>query len=193
LQTVSLTLILLAACALAYALGRQRAFALAGGRRNIRSLHSLPSYYGYFTALSCGIPAFLLIAVWLLFAPGVIDSLVVPTCRKPRAPSRRISFGWCSTTYRTWHGSAAPAAGTELQAAADHYVGLRRTGVSALAAGTLLLATLGAAVGFRRLSPALRPQSRRADGEVFLIAARRACDLRPSGSCSRAVRGDALL
>jgi phosphate transport system permease protein len=77
LQTVSLTLILLAACALAYALGRQRAFALAGGRRNIRSLHSLPSYYGYFTALSCGLPAFLLIAVWLLFAPGVIDSLVL--------------------------------------------------------------------------------------------------------------------
>ena len=77
MQTVTLTLLLLVACAAAYTLGRQRAFALAGGRCSIRSLHSLPSYYGYFTALSCGIPAFLLVGLWLVFAPRIIDSLVI--------------------------------------------------------------------------------------------------------------------
>jgi phosphate transport system permease protein len=173
LQTVSLTLILLAACALAYALGRQRAFALAGGRRNIRSLHSLPSYYGYFTALSCGIPAFLLIAVWLLFAPGVIDSLVVADLPQDTRslPENQLRLV-LNDIQNLAHGNvAAPAASTELQAAAQHYVGLQRTGRAALAAGALLLAALGAAVGFRRLSPALRARNHvERTMKLFLIA-----------------------
>ncbi len=68
-----LTLILLSIGG--YYLGRNRAFAVAGGQ--IRHLHSLPSFYGSYTALWCGLPALIVFAVWATLQPGVIIDLVV--------------------------------------------------------------------------------------------------------------------
>lgn len=57
---------------------------LAGYRRSMTSvqgqahlLHSRPSYYGAYVAAWAGIPALLLILVWLLFQGTVIDSLLL--------------------------------------------------------------------------------------------------------------------
>ena len=44
----------------AYYLGRKRAFAVSGGQ--IRNLHSLPSFYGSYTALWCILPALIVFA-----------------------------------------------------------------------------------------------------------------------------------
>ena len=53
--------------------------AFHGGRRQARGLlaegrrlHSLPSYYGYYTALGCAAPALLLMALWASFEGAVI-------------------------------------------------------------------------------------------------------------------------
>jgi phosphate transport system permease protein len=63
--TVLLALALLSATT--YALARRRAVATAGGKR--ASLHSLPGYYGTYVALWTGVPAFLLLALFLLIGP----------------------------------------------------------------------------------------------------------------------------
>ena len=52
---------------LGYMLGRHRAAQSAGGDRRI--LHSLPQYYGMFVALWTGIPAALLIILWVILQP----------------------------------------------------------------------------------------------------------------------------
>ena len=70
-----LVAVLLALSSLAYYLGRRRAFQVAQGP--IRNLHSLPSYYGLYTAIWCGIPALLLVALWLSFEHAIITQLVV--------------------------------------------------------------------------------------------------------------------
>ena len=44
-----------------YYLGRKRALAVADG--HIRNLHSLPSFYGSYAALWCGLPALIVFAV----------------------------------------------------------------------------------------------------------------------------------
>ena len=67
--------VLLALSSLAYYLGRRRAFDVAQGA--IRNLHSLPIYYGLYTAIWCGIPALLLVALWLAFEGSIITQLVV--------------------------------------------------------------------------------------------------------------------
>ena len=70
-----LSLILLALAALGFWIGRRRAVALVGG--DIRQLHSLPGFYGLYTALLTAVPAFLLIGIWLLVQPLVVDHRAV--------------------------------------------------------------------------------------------------------------------
>ena len=67
-----LCLILLALTIAGYVLGQRRAISSAKG--DIRDLHSLPTYYGSFTALGVLIPAALVLIVWLLGEGFIIQS-----------------------------------------------------------------------------------------------------------------------
>ncbi|WP_071675241.1 phosphate ABC transporter permease subunit PstC [Nioella nitratireducens] len=58
-----------------YVLGRRRAMASAEG--DARSLHSLPNYYGLNVLLFAVVPALLVLSVWLLVQPVVIQRQVV--------------------------------------------------------------------------------------------------------------------
>ena len=66
-----LSLLLLALALAGLAIGRGRAVASVGG--DIRKLHSLPIFYGRFAALLAAVPAFLLVALWLLVQPLFIE------------------------------------------------------------------------------------------------------------------------
>ena len=68
-----LSLVLLGLSALSFILGRQKALASVKG--DIRNLHSLPSYCGAGVALFTGIPASLLMIIWLV-QPVLIESHV---------------------------------------------------------------------------------------------------------------------
>ncbi|MFG6583890.1 phosphate ABC transporter permease subunit PstC [Sulfitobacter sp. 1A12779] len=68
--------ILIAALALGgYFLARRRALASAQG--DSRKLHSLPSYYGYNAVMSVAVPALLVLGIWLLVQPMLVQSSVV--------------------------------------------------------------------------------------------------------------------
>ena len=71
----SLLLALILLSAGAYHLGRKRALAVAGGQ--IRNLHSLPSFYGSYAALWCGLPALAVLALWAALQPGILTDLVI--------------------------------------------------------------------------------------------------------------------
>mgnify|MGYP001816100220 CR=1 FL=1 len=73
-DTGFLVLVVLALTAIGYVLGRSRALSSAGG--DARRLHSLPSYYGSNVALFTAIPALLILALWMLAQPMLIDSRV---------------------------------------------------------------------------------------------------------------------
>ena len=77
MTTTALMLVLMIMFGLSFFLGRQRSIASVGGVRSIPKLNSLPSYYGYWTALISGIPALLLLLLWLSFQNNVITGLVV--------------------------------------------------------------------------------------------------------------------
>ena len=67
-----LFLILIALAVAGYVAGRNRAIASADG--DIRRLHSLPTFYGWFAALLTIVPASLTVVGWLLIQPSFIDS-----------------------------------------------------------------------------------------------------------------------
>ncbi len=73
LTTVFITL--LAITAAGYVIGRQRSFAVV--QNAPEKLHSRPVYHGAFVAAWIGIPAFLLVLVWLALQGPVIEAILV--------------------------------------------------------------------------------------------------------------------
>jgi phosphate transport system permease protein len=71
LWTVTIILVL---GAVGYVLGRRKAIASAGG--DARQLHSLPGYYGTNALILTVVPALLVVAVWLIIQPIVIERSV---------------------------------------------------------------------------------------------------------------------
>jgi len=71
LWIVTLTLVL---GAIGYVLGRRKAIASTGG--DARLLHSLPGYYGANAMILATVPALLVLAVWLIVQPLVIERSV---------------------------------------------------------------------------------------------------------------------
>lgn len=67
--------IILVIALIGFVLGRQRA--LSSGQGDIRNLHSLPSYYGYNAALFGLVPAVLVLAVWTVVQPLVVQNSVI--------------------------------------------------------------------------------------------------------------------
>jgi len=69
-----LVVVILALALAGWIVGRQRAIASAKG--DIRKLHSLPGYYGHIVFIATAAPAFLVIVLWLLIQPALIESRV---------------------------------------------------------------------------------------------------------------------
>ncbi len=72
-----LLLLLLAFAAAAFYVGRGRANHIAKLAGGSRQLHSLPDYHGHYTALCCGLPAVLLLILWIIFSGHVISAMVL--------------------------------------------------------------------------------------------------------------------
>ena len=58
----------------AYFAGARRAVALSAG--NPRSLHSRPTYHGFYTAILATVPGLITLVVWSLLGGGVLDRIV---------------------------------------------------------------------------------------------------------------------
>ena len=143
-----------------YYLGRQRALAVSGG--HIRNLHSLPSFYGSYAALWCGLPALLVLALWATLQPGVIIDLVVaglPPELRDLPPDRlnllvndlKNLIGGNFTS-----GTPDPA----MLEAANRYRNLQVIGNASLWVVVLTLAIAGVTYAWRTISPTLRARNR---------------------------------
>lgn len=75
-QNASLLLIVTVLILAVIGYGAGRAHALASASGDQRNLHSLPAYYGYNVALFTAIPALLVLAIWSLTQPIIIDKQV---------------------------------------------------------------------------------------------------------------------
>ena len=68
--------VLLALVAIAYQIGLSKSRNLAGKGNNSVALHSRPVYYGALVALWCGILAFLILIIWNLVEPSVLQHII---------------------------------------------------------------------------------------------------------------------
>lgn len=74
INTILITLVAL--LIFSYVIGRGRAIAVSSTQSNgRRSLHSLPSYYGYMIALWTAIPALFILMIWTAFDAKIVSSM----------------------------------------------------------------------------------------------------------------------
>jgi phosphate transport system permease protein len=143
-----------------YYLGRNRAFAVAGGQ--IRNLHSLPSFYGSYMALWCGLPALIVFAVWATLQPSVIIDLVVagmpPELRNLPPDQLNLVVNDLKNLISGNIVSSTPDAA--MLDAANRYRNLQLIGNASLWVVILTLAIAGVAYAWRAISPTLRARNR---------------------------------
>jgi phosphate transport system permease protein len=148
--------VLLSLSSMGFYLGRSRSSRSVGGK--IRELHSLPSYYGYYVALWCGIPAFILLCLWLVMEPTIVTGLVVsglpPEIQE--LPPERLDLIVNDIKNLASGNIVSGTPDAHIIAAAEHYNRLKLVGFASLVAVVMSLGILGLFFGLRHISPAMR-------------------------------------
>jgi len=145
----------------AYLLGRNRARALAGQGAK---MHSLPTHYGALTALWTTLPPLLILLLWALLEPRIIDALLAAQLPESIRAAGEAEVRLALSKIHNLAGSAGLMQDAELSAAAAHLQDLQAR-TSMLKGGVILaLILLGTGLTWRRIQPDMR-----ARGEVESI------------------------
>ncbi len=157
-----LILILMGLMALAYRLGLHRSRRLAGGPGGVRNLHSLPAYYGFFTAIWCGLPALLVLFLWVSLQSSVIRDLVVADLPETvrTLPAAQLSLVINDIQNLAQGNIVSSEVNPAMEQAAAHYQRLQQTSSAASIVVVLSLALAGLTLGWRMISPSFRARNR---------------------------------
>ncbi len=161
MQFSTLLLILCGLVVASFVLARRRAIATAGGYKGIRSLHSLPAYYGYFAAMWAAGPALLLLLLWSAASDPIIMGRVVEVLPEPYRSIQGPELDLVLNDVRVL--AAGRGSGTEqqqaLQGTAAHYQSLQAASRSLLATLAIFLALAGGLYAYRRINPRLQARN----------------------------------
>lgn len=168
--------VVLALSVIGYRFGRARSLTVSGG--DARQLHSLPSYYGLYVALWCGIPALILVALWVSIEPALIINMVLGTLPpevmlgpdgQPLGEARMSLLVTDIQNVAT--GNISTATDPAVLEAAERYRTLQQTSFAAMTVVALAAALGGAALAFRYIAPAFRARNRVENIiKVFMVA-----------------------
>jgi len=162
MQTSVLILVLLAVMAVAYQLGRKRSLLTVGGPRGVRQLHSLPSYYGFYTALWAGLPALLVAGIWTFFEGSVVISMVIESLPEDMRNLPPAQLGLLTNDIINLAGGniVSREVDATLQQAAAHLNELRGIGKTAMAVVVLAIALGAGSLAWRAIQPRMRARNR---------------------------------
>jgi phosphate transport system permease protein len=137
--------------AAAFHWGRKRAFEVADG--SVRRLHSLPSYYGYYAALWCGVPTLVLLFFWVCFESSIVTHLVVSGLPEALSSGSPEQLNLIVNDIRNVASNAVTGeVDLAIRSAADRYLQLERTSNWLLTGLGVCLALAGAAFAHGRIA-----------------------------------------
>jgi phosphate transport system permease protein len=141
--------------------GRNRSLALAGDLARVRRLHSLPGYYGYFTAIWCLLPALVLLLAWFVLEPRVITAILIsnlPEAQQSLPPGQLNLL--LNNIQNLASGDAISGDSTPLlETAASLYLDLQARSRMLLTVLTLGFAVLGGVLAWRQINPDFRARN----------------------------------
>lgn len=159
MDKANLLLLLLVLSSLAYYFGRKRSLAMVNGR--VRDLHSLPSYYGFYVALWCGIPALLLLSVWFAAEDSVLTELVLAGLPEPvqTQPADQLSLVM-NDIRNVAGGHRGNEIDPTIRQAANHYRELQSSSNRLLTSIVVLVAFVGASFSRFQVHPRQRARNK---------------------------------
>ena len=158
----TLVIVLLAVMAAAYHLGRKRAIRTAGGVSGIKSLHSLPAYYGLYAALWAGLPSLLLMGLWIGLQDQIVTSMVaanLPPQLTAGAPEGQLGLLINDIKNLATGNIVSSTVTPEIQAAADEYARLQLIARWIMWLIALAAALAGLSYAWLRAKPHLRARN----------------------------------
>jgi phosphate transport system permease protein len=161
MSTTALLLLIAGLAVAAYWLGKYRALSLVGGSRGARRLHSLPSYYGWLTALCLALPCLFVLVVWMGFQGSVVSALLRAELGSELSGLDAGHVGLFMNDVRNLLAGAIPAdqASAAVHRGAEVYAQLRYTAAQALTGLILALSAIAVLVVWRRINPDLRARN----------------------------------
>jgi phosphate transport system permease protein len=142
-------------------MGRARAVAKAGGQ--LRKLHSLPNYHGFYVALWCGLPALLVALVWLMAQPAIVTEAAkaaMPPERVASLDENQLSLLLSEVRQAAAHADLSQVGDAAVRAGAEAY----RTWDSMSHLGALgaavALALIGIGFAYSRINVGARSRNR---------------------------------
>jgi phosphate transport system permease protein len=161
MQPPILIIVLLVLMAVGYQLGRRRSLEVVGGSTEIRHLHSLPSYYGWYIVVWCGLPAIIVFGLWLGLEDTMLTNMVIsglPDEVRTLSPDRLtlvINDIRNLASGNITSGKPDPT----MVAAAERYNSLEQMSHAALTVVLLSMAIAGILFARSRIAPHLRARN----------------------------------
>lgn len=145
---------------LGFWLGRSRALALTGGK--VAGLHSLPGFYGWYVVVWCGLPALMVLGIWIFAEDWIIRGIVVAELPENLRSLGADRLGLVISDIRNMAYGYVPldSADPALRPSAERYIALRNIGNAALWVVSISVAVLGILWSRRRLTPDFRARNR---------------------------------
>lgn len=170
MQASTLFVTIIALCLAGYYFGYKRAFDVSRASGGITSLHSLPSYYGSYTALWCAIPALLILLTWVTCEGRILDRLVAEQLPEQY---QTLSEGERQLVVNNVKNLAAGAVVTDdsaaMQTAAEHYLQLQKISAWSLAVLSLTAGMIGLLFARSKIVLRLRARNRVETTIKFLL------------------------
>ncbi len=126
------------------------------------ALHSLPSYFGFYVLVWCGLPTILLLSLWLAGEDWVVRLLVVADLPESlrNLPTDQLNLLISDIRNMAYGNVPSTAATPETRAAVEHYVSLKAVGDWLVWGLSLLLFVAGAMFARSRMTPQFRARNR---------------------------------
>ncbi|KAA3632363.1 MAG: phosphate ABC transporter permease subunit PstC [Proteobacteria bacterium] len=160
MSTNLIIIALLGLTAAGYHLGRKRALTLSNTVAGPR-LHSLPHYYGAWTAIWCSLPALLVLGIWLALQNTVITEIVVaelPASLR-ELPAERLGLIVNNIRNQAEGAITSGDMSPEIEAAAQRFAHLKSVSRMAVAVVALVLAIVGGVFALRFIAPHFRARN----------------------------------
>ena len=144
-----------------YLLGRGRAMAVVGG--NLRRLHSLPNYHGFYVALWCALPALLLSMIWLAAQPAVITQATIaamPAERLAPLDESQLSLLLSEVRQAANYADLSQVSDPAVRVGAETYRAWDSTSNLGALAAAIALALIGIGFAYSRIAPDARSRNR---------------------------------
>ena len=157
----------------AYFGGTARANSVAKASGGMRALHSLPSHYGMLSALSCAIPALLVLTLWFILEGTIVTSLVVKSLpvELQQLSANKLSLVLNEVRNIVFSGFAAHNADPAIQTAADLYVATMNWMRNIVFVSTILCGLIPGVIAYRSIKIELRARNLvEGIAKIFLIA-----------------------